>query len=52
MEKEGTLYIKFVVCAYYSGHGEVVHGTQVIILGDGDEYPLEAKMRNFKNDHI
>ena len=51
MESEGTPDEKFVIMIYYTGHGTIAHGTQRVSLEDEKEYPLEAKIRNFKNDN-
>ena len=51
MERDGTLHIKYFIMIYYTGHGEISHGTQRACLHDGDMYPLETNIRNFKNAH-
>jgi hypothetical protein len=36
---------------YYSGHGKLIHGTQRVSLKGDLGFPLETKIRNFKNKH-
>ncbi len=36
---------------YYSGHGRLLHGTQRVSLKENSGFPLETKIRNFKNKH-
>ncbi len=36
---------------YYSGHGKIVNATQRITLHDDNGFPLETKIRRFKNEH-
>ncbi len=36
---------------YYTGHGKIRHGTQRITLFGDSGFPLETKIRNFKNEH-
>ena len=52
MESEGQLANKFVIAVYYSGHGHNSDATQRVCLVDDQDYPLEDKIRSFKNDHV
>jgi hypothetical protein len=36
---------------YYSGHGKLLNGTQRVSLVEDKRFPLETKIRNFKNKH-
>ena len=51
MKLDGTLHIKYFILIYYTGHGDISGGTQRVFLHDGSKYPLETKIRNFKNDN-
>ena len=51
MERDGTPHIKYFILIYYSGHGDISYATQRVCLFDDSEYPLESKIRNFKNEN-
>ena len=36
---------------YYTGHGKIHDGTQRVNLLEDKAWPLEVKIRNFKNTH-
>ncbi len=36
---------------YYTGHGRILDGTQRVSLLENKAWPLETKIRNFKNKH-
>lgn len=40
-----------MIIFYYTGHGGL-NGTQKVCLYDDKDYPMETKIRNFKNEHF